>query len=117
MFRIWVTPYCTSLCLFIYSKAHPNKALAQELHASRPDVYKDPNHKPEMAIALTKFEALCGFRLLSEIQYFVSCYPEFKMVLGLDGKELFVSTSSLFMFTHVRVCVYVYSTVFIGINQ
>ena len=37
-------------------------ALAKKLHAERPDVYKDPNHKPEMAIALTKFEGLCGFR-------------------------------------------------------
>ena len=24
-------------------------------------VYKDDNHKPEMALALTDFEALCGF--------------------------------------------------------
>lgn len=35
---------------------------AEELHASRPDIYKDPNHKPEISIALTDFEALCGFR-------------------------------------------------------
>lgn len=31
-------------------QAHPNKEHAEKLHASRPDVYKDPNHKPEMAI-------------------------------------------------------------------
>lgn len=31
------------------------------LHKMRPSVYKDPNHKPEMAIALTEFRALCGF--------------------------------------------------------
>ena len=31
-------------------QAHPNKSHAEQLHASRPDVYKDPNHKPEMAI-------------------------------------------------------------------
>ena len=43
-------------------QAHPDIALAKKLHAERPDVYKDPNHKPEMAIALTKFEGLCGFR-------------------------------------------------------
>ena len=24
-------------------------------------MYKDDNHKPEMALALTDFEALCGF--------------------------------------------------------
>ncbi|KAI8420988.1 hypothetical protein MSG28_008132 [Choristoneura fumiferana] len=43
-------------------------AHAEELHAKFPDLYKDPNHKPELAIALTPFEALCGFRPLREIQ-------------------------------------------------
>ncbi|MDQ0732418.1 mannose-6-phosphate isomerase, class I [Arthrobacter sp. B1I2] len=28
--------------------------------------YKDPNHKPEMILALTDFEALCGFRPATE---------------------------------------------------
>ena len=31
-------------------QAHPNKKHAEQLHAARPDVYKDSNHKPEMAI-------------------------------------------------------------------
>ena len=35
-------------------------------------VYKDPNHKPEIAIALTDFEGLCGFRPLQEIQGFIA---------------------------------------------
>ena len=29
-------------------QAHPDKTLAKELHAKRPDLYKDSNHKPEM---------------------------------------------------------------------
>ena len=29
--------------------------------------YKDPNHKPEMAVALTSFELLCGFRPIPEM--------------------------------------------------
>lgn len=33
-------------------QAHPNKALAEKLHVRFPDIYKDPNHKPEIAIAL-----------------------------------------------------------------
>lgn len=37
------------------------------LHASDPKNYPDDNHKPEMAIALTPFELLCGFRPASEI--------------------------------------------------
>ena len=42
-------------------QAHPDKALAEKLHARDPKNYKDDNHKPEMALAVTEFEALCGF--------------------------------------------------------
>ena len=42
-------------------QAHPDKKLAQVLHKTQPQNYKDPNHKPEMALALTPFEAFCGF--------------------------------------------------------
>lgn len=44
---------------------------AEKLHAKFPEIYKDPNHKPEIAIALTPFEALCGFRPISDIRKFV----------------------------------------------
>jgi len=45
---------------------------AEQLFASRPDLYKDPNHKPEMVTAwLGPFEALCGFRPIAEIQFFI----------------------------------------------
>ena len=61
-------------------QTHPNKQTAEILHAQHPDIYKgmyfhryslfhsdfhrnpDPNHKPEMALAITPFQALCGFR-------------------------------------------------------
>ena len=33
-------------------QAHPNKKHAEELHSARPDIYRDPNHKPEMAIGV-----------------------------------------------------------------
>ncbi|BEJ10771.1 hypothetical protein CspHIS471_0101930 [Cutaneotrichosporon sp. HIS471] len=42
-------------------QAHPDKTLASQLHKERPDIYKDPNHKPEMAIALTPFRAFLNF--------------------------------------------------------
>ena len=48
-------------------QAHPDLELAKKLHASFPDIYKDPNHKPEMAIALTPFEVMCGFRSVDKI--------------------------------------------------
>lgn len=66
-------------------QAHPDKRLAEQLHAERPDVYKDPNHKPEMAICLSeRVRAMCGFRTLPEIQQHLAQYPEFAIVLGED---------------------------------
>lgn len=49
-------------------QVHPDILTAQVLHEDYPLLYKDPNHKPEMAIALTKFHALCGFRSAEEIK-------------------------------------------------
>ncbi|CAJ2644133.1 unnamed protein product [Trifolium pratense] len=48
-------------------QAHPDKELARMLHKLHPDVYKDGNHKPEMALAMTDFEALCGFITLKTL--------------------------------------------------
>lgn len=50
-------------------QAHPDKELARTLHKLLPDVYKDGNHKPEMALAITHFEALCGFITLKVLNY------------------------------------------------
>jgi mannose-6-phosphate isomerase len=66
-------------------QAHPDKKLAEKLHAARPDVYKDPNHKPEMAIAISdKVTAMCGFRPLPEIAQHLQDYPEFRELLGSE---------------------------------
>jgi len=46
---------------------HPDADLAAKLHATRPDIYKDANPKPELAIALTPFKALFGFRPIREV--------------------------------------------------
>ncbi|BHF79545.1 hypothetical protein SprV_0702266600 [Sparganum proliferum] len=59
-------------------QAHPNKKLAEKLHADHPDVYKDDNHKPELAIALSDFEALLCFRPLEEILVFCRVYYFFR---------------------------------------
>jgi mannose-6-phosphate isomerase len=39
-------------------QAHPDKSLAEKLHADFKNIYLDDNHKPEMVVALTEFEAL-----------------------------------------------------------
>merc|ERR1719444_194724 len=69
-------------------QAHPDKKLAEQLHTSRPHVYKDPNHKPEMAVALTDdFEAMCGFRPVNHIAENLKKYPEFWEVIGQEAAE------------------------------
>ena len=49
-------------------QAHPSKARAQRQFALGHKSYSDANHKPEMIIAVTDFEALCGFRPETEIE-------------------------------------------------
>ncbi|KAK0546087.1 Mannose-6-phosphate isomerase [Tilletia horrida] len=68
-------------------QAHPDKELAQKLHKEKPDMYKDPNHKPEMAIALSPFRGFCGFRPLGDIANFVQDVPELRTLIA-PGEEL-----------------------------
>ncbi|XP_034031822.1 mannose-6-phosphate isomerase [Thalassophryne amazonica] len=68
-------------------QAHPNKELAAHLHAQYPEHYPDNNHKPEMAIALTRFEGLCGFRPVEEILGFLKSVPEFHALVGNEAAE------------------------------
>lgn len=41
---------------------HPDEDLAKQLHKRNPMLYTDPFAKPEMAIAITETNILCGFR-------------------------------------------------------
>lgn len=45
-------------------------------------VYKDNNHKPEMALAITDFEALCGFVSIQELSQSLHDTPELTAVVG-----------------------------------
>lgn len=63
-------------------QAHPNKKLAEQLHARNPKNYPDDNHKPEMAIAITPFEGLCGFRPLGEISHFFDTVEPLRDLVG-----------------------------------
>ncbi|KAF9936143.1 Mannose-6-phosphate isomerase [Modicella reniformis] len=65
-------------------QAHPDKQLAEKLFRERPDIYKDDNHKPEMAIAITDFEALCGFRPLNEILDALNNWSELRDLAGYE---------------------------------
>ena len=63
-------------------QTHPTKSHAQELYQKAPDLYKDPNHKPELVVALKDFEGLCGFRPFEEIVKFLKEVPELCAVAG-----------------------------------
>uniref|UniRef100_A0A8C6TPF7 Mannose phosphate isomerase n=1 Tax=Neogobius melanostomus TaxID=47308 RepID=A0A8C6TPF7_9GOBI len=61
--------------------------LAVRLHAQFPEHYPDDSHKPEMAIALTPFRGLCGFRPVQEILDFLSDVPELLALVGPDSVQ------------------------------
>ncbi|CAD7930585.1 unnamed protein product [Amoebophrya sp. A25] len=63
-------------------QVHPDKSLAEKLYREQPTVYKDPNHKPEIAIPLGPFEALMAFRPKQEILFFVETIPELYVLTG-----------------------------------
>ncbi|GFT99340.1 mannose-6-phosphate isomerase [Nephila pilipes] len=89
-------------------QAHPDKETATKLHAKFPDKYPDDNHKPEMAIALTDFEALCGFRPLREIQTFYKEVPHLQKIIDLEKVDKFINSTSNDdlkpLFTAVMTC-------------
>ncbi|EPQ55687.1 mannose-6-phosphate isomerase [Gloeophyllum trabeum ATCC 11539] len=79
-------------------QAHPDKALAEELH--RQDQGKgefvDANHKPEIAVAIgdpldeawgegVVFLGFVGFRPLDEIRGFLEDVPELRQAIGDEG--------------------------------
>jgi mannose-6-phosphate isomerase len=68
-------------------QAHPDKELAKKLFAENPQMYKDPNHKPEMTLALTQFEALCSFKPVAEIAATLTSFPELRQAVGLDTAD------------------------------
>ncbi|KAL4139248.1 hypothetical protein PRIC2_002746 [Phytophthora ramorum] len=72
-------------------QAHPDIKLARELHAKFPEMYKDPNHKPEMTIALTRFEALCQFRKMDEIAAHLQAVPELRALVEVEVSQRLVT--------------------------
>ncbi|KAK3116254.1 Mannose-6-phosphate isomerase [Teratosphaeriaceae sp. CCFEE 6253] len=70
-------------------QAHPNKKLAGEVHRRDPKNYPDDNHKPEMTIAITPFDGLCGFRPLGEIAHFLKHVPALRQLVGEDEARAF----------------------------
>ena len=75
-------------------QAHPDKALAAQLHVRYPDQYKDDNHKPEMTVAITPFEALCSFQPAFSILENLRATPELTALVGDDAVAAFDDAAS-----------------------
>jgi mannose-6-phosphate isomerase class I len=52
--------------------------------------YKDDNHKPEMALALEDFEALCGFVSSAELKEQLQQQPELRLCVGEEAASAFL---------------------------
>ncbi|CAG8262823.1 unnamed protein product [Penicillium salamii] len=59
---------------------HPDKDLAERLHAKNPEKFGDANHKPEIAIALSRFELFVGFKPLGQISELLRLNPLQKLL-------------------------------------
>ncbi|KAK2055548.1 phosphomannose isomerase type I [Colletotrichum caudatum] len=60
-------PKILSIAKALPLQIHPDKSLAARLHERDPDSFTDPNHKPEIAVALGPFEVFAGFKPLDRI--------------------------------------------------
>ncbi|GJN67167.1 hypothetical protein PLICBS_001191 [Purpureocillium lilacinum] len=60
-------PKILSIAKALPLQIHPNKKLSEQLHREHPDQYTDPNHKPEIAVALTRFEVFAGWKPINVI--------------------------------------------------
>jgi len=75
-------------------QVHPDMATAKNLHRKNPSAFLDANHKPEMAVALTPFTALCGWREPVDILRMANCFPEFGAALGSQAVSILASSCS-----------------------
>lgn len=73
---------------------HPTKDQAERLHREKPDLYKDSNHKPEIAIAVTPVNLLYGFRSYQVLKQTVSGLTCFTDLMPADAIRRFTSAES-----------------------
>ena len=64
-------------------QAHPDKALAEQLHRKNSKTFVDSNHKPEIAVAISDgFRGFVGFLEPDTILRNLETIPELKEVVG-----------------------------------
>ena len=73
---------------------HPTKEQAVNLNKQKPDLYKDDNHKPEIAIALTPITMFYGFRPFAELATNLKSTPELKHLVSESLLSNFLNSKS-----------------------
>lgn len=68
-------PKILSIAKALPLQIHPDIELSQKLHEKDSEKFTDPNHKPEIAVALGKFEAFVGFKPLNDVQHLMGLEP------------------------------------------
>ncbi|KAL9013496.1 MAG: hypothetical protein Q9173_001816 [Seirophora scorigena] len=68
-------PKILSIAKALPLQIHPNKELSERLHKKDPEKFTDPNHKPEIAIALGPFEVFAGWKATKDIQALFDVLP------------------------------------------
>lgn len=69
-------------------QAHPDLELARGLHRKDSVNYPDDNHKPEIAIALSRVELLAGVRPQSEVLFNIANTPELARLLSQETIDM-----------------------------
>jgi len=68
-------PKILSIAKALPLQIHPDIELSKKLHEEDPEKFADPNHKPEIAVALGRFEAFVGFKPLADIEHLMTLEP------------------------------------------
>lgn len=68
-------PKILSIAKALPLQIHPDKDLSARLQEKDPGKFTDENHKPEIAVALSKFELFVGFKPLKDLQKLMQLPP------------------------------------------
>ncbi|KAI0409314.1 RmlC-like cupin domain-containing protein [Xylaria palmicola] len=79
-------PKILSIAKALPLQIHPNKDLAAKLRARDPESFTDANHKPEIALALSRFEVFAGFKPLDQVAPLFELGPLRRFGPGDSGK-------------------------------
>ncbi|KAI4150819.1 MAG: hypothetical protein L6R39_002149 [Caloplaca ligustica] len=74
-------PKILSIAKALPLQIHPNKELSERLHKENPEKFTDPNHKPEIAVALGPFEVFAGWKANNDIQALFDGLPPLRRFL------------------------------------